>query len=388
MNGRASPPLVVHLVHRFDTGGLENGVVNLINRIPAGEFRHAVVALAGVAPAFAQRVQRADTRVIALHKPPGPTLRFFPVLASLFRDLRPDIVHTRNLATLDCQIPAWWTGVPVRIHGEHGRDVGDLDGTNRRHRWNRRVVAPFVHRWVALSRDLASTLTEGVGIAEARVVRICNGVDTARFAPARQGRERVEGSPFDDPRLFVVGTVGRMQAVKNQTALARAFVRLLERRPALRDRLRLVMVGDGPLRAEVVRILAAARCEDLAWLPGERADIAQVMRGLDAFVLPSLAEGISNTVLEAMASGLSVLATQVGGNPDLIDAGNDGLLVPAGDVDALVDGLEALACDDSTSRALGAAARAKVEREFSLEAMVGAYASLYRGLLGTRARRA
>ena len=379
-------PLVAHVLYRFDTGGLENGLVNLVNTLPAERFRHAIVALDRVEPSFAARVQRPDVEFIALHKPPGPTVAQFPRLWRLFRRLRPAIVHTRNLGALDCQLPAFAAGVPVRIHGEHGRDVGDLDGSNRKNQWNRRLLRPFVQEWVALSRDLAGTLTGPVGISPERVRRICNGVDSDRFRPAAV-REPIGGSPFNDPRLWVVGTVGRMQAVKNQVDLARAFAQALAAAPALRERLRLVMVGDGPLRAEAAAFLAQAGLAELAWLPGERRDVREVMRGLDCFVLPSLAEGISNTILEALSSGLPVIATAVGGNPDLIESGRTGLLVPAGDTAALARVLGALAADPARARALGLAARQQVEREFSLAAMVSAYESMYELLLTRYAAR-
>lgn len=373
-------PLVAHVLYRFDTGGLENGLVNLVNALPAERFRHAIVALDRVEPVFASRVRRPDVEFIALHKPPGTTVAQFPRLWRLFRRLRPAIVHTRNLGALDCQLPAWAAGVPVRIHGEHGRDVGDFDGSNRKNQWNRRLLRPFVHEWVALSRDLASTLTGPVGIPEARVRRICNGVDSERFAPPAM-RQPIAGSPFNDPGLWLAGTVGRMQAVKNQVELARAFVQALGASPAMRERLRLVLVGDGPLRAEAAAVLAQAGVAELAWLPGERRDVPEVMRGLDCFVLPSLAEGISNTILEAMSSGLPVIATEVGGNPDLIEHGRTGLLVPAGDAAALAQALGVLAADPARARALGLAARQQVEREFSLAAMVDAYQAMYDSLL-------
>ena len=379
-------PLVAHVLYRFDTGGLENGLVNLVNTLPADRFRHAIVALDRVQPSFAARVQRPDVEFIELHKPPGPTVAQFPRLWRLFRRLRPAIVHTRNLGALDCQLPAFAAGVPVRIHGEHGRDVGDLDGSNRKNQWNRRLLRPFVQEWVALSRDLAGTLTGPVGISPDRVRRICNGVDSDRFRPAAV-REPIDGSPFNDPRLWLVGTVGRMQAVKNQVDLARAFAQALAAAPALRERLRLVMVGDGPLRAEAAAFLAQAGLAELAWLPGERRDVREVMRGLDCFVLPSLAEGISNTILEALSSGLPVIATAVGGNPDLIESGRTGLLVPAGDTAALARVLGALAADPARARALGLAARQQVEREFSLAAMVSAYESMYELLLTRYAAR-
>ena len=377
-------PLLVHLVYRFDTGGLENGVVNLINHLPAPAYRHAVVALTEVVPSFAQRIQRDDVAYYSLHKPAGHGAKLYPRLAQLFRQLRPAIVHTRNLAALECQVPAWWAGVPVRIHGEHGRDVDDLDGTRRRYQWMRRAYRPFVQQYVALSRDLAGYLHQQVGVPERRIAQIYNGVDIERFHPAPGGRAALAGSPFNDPSLLVIGTVGRMQTVKAQTQLARAFIRTVELQPALRSRLRLVMVGDGPLRAEAQALLNAAGLAALAWLPGERADVPDVMRGLDCFVLPSLAEGISNTILEAMASGLPVLATDVGGNAELIVAAQTGELVPATDVAAMAAALLRLAADPVRATALGRAGRQRVVQHFSLPAMVGAYQALYDRLLAGR----
>ncbi|MDE2146261.1 MAG: TIGR03088 family PEP-CTERM/XrtA system glycosyltransferase [Burkholderiales bacterium] len=379
---------VLHLVYRFDTGGLENGVVNLIEQMPVQAFRHTVVALTEVAPAFARRIRRPDVEFVSLHKPPGHGARLYPRLVRLLRERRPDIVHTRNLAALECQVPAWWAGVPVRIHGEHGRDVEDLDGTSRRHQWMRRAYRPFVHRYVALSRDLAGYLEQRVGVPRRRIAQIYNGVDAQRFSPAAGGRAPIAGCPFADPALWLVGTVGRMQAVKAQTLLARAFVRALQQAPALRERLRLVMVGDGPLRAEARALLEAAGVADLAWLPGERADVPDVMRGLDAYVLPSLAEGISNTILEAMACGLPVLATEVGGNAELVQAGVTGRLVAAGDAAALARGLLDLAGDRAASAAMGRAGRQRVLRSFSLPAMVASYQGLYDELLADRSKRA
>lgn len=381
------PPLIVHLVYRFDTGGLENGVVNLINHMPGAAYRHAVVALTEVVPAFAARIRRDDVRFVSLHKAPGHGVKLYPRLLQLFRELQPAIVHTRNLAALECQVPAALAGVPLRIHGEHGRDADDPDGSVRRYQWLRRAYRPFVHRYVALSRELAQYLEHKVGVPPQRIAQIYNGVDLTRFDRYSAVRVAPPGCPFNAPELFVVGTVGRMQTVKAQPLLAQAFVRALQLQPALRERLRLVMVGDGPLRAEALAVLDAAGVADLAWLPGERADVPDVMRGLDCFVLPSLAEGISNTILEAMACALPVLATDVGGNGELVVAagsGCTGRLVPPGDVDALAAGLIAMAADGAGAAAMGRAGRERVEQRFSLRAMVANYQSLYDGLLAER----
>ena len=387
LGSQGKPPLVAHVLYRFDTGGLENGVVNLINRLPAQSFRHVVVALDRVEPNFARRIQRDDVQCMTLRKPPGQTWWIYPQLYRLFRELKPNILHTRNLAALECSVPAWAAGVPIRIHGEHGRDVGDLDGSNRKFQWMRRVYKPFVHRYVALSRDLESYLTGPIQVPPRQVQRICNGVDIGRFQPRLEPRPELRHSPFNDPQLWLIGTVGRMQTVKHQTHLARAFVDVLQRRPDLKAHVRLVMVGDGPLRAASRAILDAADLGQLAWLPGERDDVADVMRGLDCFVLPSLAEGISNTILEAMACGLPVLATQVGGNADLVASGHTGWLVPSDDVAAMSARLEAWADEPSAAAVMGRAGRLRVEQEFSLQAMVAAYQDMYEGLLALHAPR-
>lgn len=375
-------PLVAHVVFRFDTGGLENGVVNLINHMPAAAYRHMVVALTEVT-GFAGRVRRSDVEFVSLHKPPGHGLKIYPALYRLLRERRPAIVHTRNLAALEMQPVAWAARVPVRIHGEHGRDLDDLDGSSRHHQRLRRLYAPFVQRWVALSQDLQRYLLGPVGIGPQRVVQLYNGVDAQKFQPAAAAHALpIEGCPFRAPAHWLVGTVGRMSPVKDQLLLAQAFVRALALEPAFGERARLLLVGEGPLRAQAQAVLDAAGAAHLAWLPGERSDVADVMRGLDVFVLPSKAEGISNTILEAMASGLPVLATAVGGNVELVAAERTGLLLPSGDADAMARALLALWRDPALARRLGQAGRAEVESRYSLQAMVAAYQALYDQSLG------
>lgn len=377
-------PLIVHVLFRFDVGGLENGVVNLINHMPADSYRHAIMALTDITD-FRKRIKRDDVQFISLHKSAGHLFSLYPRLFRLFRELRPAIVHSRNLAALEVTVPAWAAGVPVRIHGEHGRDVGDLDGSNRKYQWVRRAYNPFVSHYIALSCDLESYLTERVGVSEQKVAQIYNGVDASRFRPA-EGRPSIEGCPFRRPAHWLIGTVGRMQTVKDQTLLARAFIRALELEPSLKARVRLVMVGEGPLRAKARQLLEQAGVADLAWLPGERHDVPDILHGLDCFVLPSLAEGISNTILEAMASGLPVIATRVGGNPELVVQDRTGELVPSGDADAMARTIVAYATRPEQACVAGLAGRAEVERHFSMEAMEEAYRGLYDRLLARPAR--
>jgi sugar transferase (PEP-CTERM/EpsH1 system associated) len=380
-------PLVAHVLHRFDVGGLENGVVNLINRMPAERFRHAVIALTEVGE-FRHRVQREDVQFHALHKPPGQGLRVAPKLVRLLRELRPSVVHTRNLGALEMALPSMWAGVPVRVHGEHGWDVGDPDGRSLKCRLVRRVYRPFVHRYVALSCQLQRYLVERVGVPPDRIEQIYNGVDTQRFRPALQGRTPIVGAPFaSDPSLWLVGTVGRLQAIKDPLLLGRAFARALELHPEARHRLRLVVAGDGTLRQALQQLLADSGHAALTWVCGERDDVPDVMRGLDAFVLPSRAEGISNTILEAMATGLPIIATDVGGNGELLSDGVTGRLVRADDTDALARAMLDDLADPLRARQRGTAAREVAQRRFSLDQMVLAYGNLYERLLTTAAAR-
>lgn len=369
-------PLVLHVMYRFDTGGLENGIVNLINHMPAHAYRHAVLALTDVTE-FKERIQRNDVEFISLCKSPGHGVWQYLKLFKLFRQLRPAIVHSRNLAALEVQVPAWAAGVPVRIHGEHGRDVGDLDGSSVTYQRVRRFYKPFVHHYMALSRDLGDYLVEKVHVPQDAITQAYNGVDTEWFHSAPDGPLPIAGCPFDPAQHWLVGTVGRMQTVKDQVMLAHAFVQALALAPELQTRMRLIMVGEGPLRAQVQAVLGAAGVAHLAWLSGERNDVADIMRGLHVFALPSLAEGISNSILEAMASVLPVVATAVGGNADLVLQGETGHLVPSANPQAMALRLVQLASNPERARSMGQAGRQRALDTFSMQAMVATYQSVY-----------
>lgn len=373
---KKQPPLVVHVIHRLDVGGLENGLVNLINHMPPERYRHAIVCLTDYSN-FSERIQRKGVPIIALHKRAGQDFGLYRRLWEVFRKLRPAIVHTRNLATLECLVPAALAGVPGRIHGEHGRDIYDLDGSSFKYKLLRRAIRPLIHHHIAVSTDLAAWLVRTAAVGAERVTQIHNGVDMRRFQPRLDRRPPFGPEGFAPEGTWVVGTIGRMQAVKDQLTLVRAFLYLIDHEPDARKRLRLVIVGDGPLREESLHLLREGGAEHLAWLPGERNDIPQIMQCLDLFVLPSLAEGISNTILEAMAAGLPVVATRVGGNPELVQEGETGRLVPPSDPERMAEAIWTYFNDPQQRASHGQAARKKVEGRFSLEAMVNRYLSVY-----------
>jgi len=383
MPAQTSPPLIVHIIYRLAVGGLENGLVNLINHMPPKRYRHAIVCLTEDSE-FSGRIQRDEVPVFALHKGNGQDFSVHRRVWRLLRRLQPDVVHTRNLPTLECLIPAALAGVPSRIHGEHGRDVYDLDGSNRKYNLLRKAVRPFVHRYTTVSADLANWLIHTVGVRTERVSHIYNGVDTQRFSPRTGLRPSLGPEKFAPPGTLVIGTIGRMQPVKDQLTLVRAFIHLLGLESSARERVRLVLVGDGPLREEAQQLLRSVHAEHLAWLPGERADVPDIMRGLDLFVLPSLAEGISNTILEAMASGLPVVATRVGGNPELVEAGETGLLIPPDDPVAMAEAIQSYLSDPEKLCRHGQAGRLRAETHFSIEAMVKGYLTVYDSVLSRK----
>jgi sugar transferase (PEP-CTERM/EpsH1 system associated) len=375
MSDMKQAPLVVHLIYRLDIGGLETLLVDAINRMPAHKYRHAVVCLTDYTE-FAQRITRPGVELVALHKPPGLELGTHKRLFKLLRQMRPEVLHTYNLGTIEYHATALLAGVPVRVHAEHGRDASDPHGVNRKHNLLRRLLVPAIDRYVPVSRDLERWLRGVVGIPQAKVQLIDNGVDTERFHPATDAA----AEPWNAPGVFVIGTVGRLQDVKDQACLIDAFVLLRAMLPEQRDRLRLVLVGDGPLRERLAQKIAGAGLQDCAWLPGPRSDVDVVMRSFSLFALSSIAEGTPVTMLEAMASGLPVVSTAVGGIPDLVADGASGALVPAGDPQRLAEALAAYVLDAERTRRHGAAGRARIEQQYSVAAMLSAYVDLYDGL--------
>jgi len=378
-------PLVVHLVYALGVGGLETLLVDCINRMPA--YRHAVVCLTRYT-SFAERIQRQDVELHALGKPPGLGLHTHLAFWRLMRRLRPSVLHTYNLAALEYAFTATLAGVPVRIHAEHGRDASDPEGKNPKHNFLRRRLVPFVDRYIPVSEDLNRWLDAVVRIPGAKTQFIKNGVDTDKFAP---GGAPAADSPWgaDD---IVIGTVARVQDVKNHRLLVDAFAQLRTQlqgsAPALAARVKLSIVGDGPLLPAVRAQVAALGLQDAVWLPGARADIGALLHTFSVFTLPSLAEGTPVSMLEAMACGLPVAASRIGGIPEVIDDGQQGLLVPVGDLDALAGALARYVLDPGLRARHGRAGRARVEERFSMRAMLAAYGALYDGLCRNKIKKA
>lgn len=363
------PTIVFHLVYRFDIGGLETVLVNLINTLPANNFKHVIVALTDSNPQMKATISANNVEVIDLLKKPGNDPQIHYRLWQLFRQYRPQIVHSYNIATLEYQFIAFLAAVPLRIHAEHGRDIYDLDGSNKKYQILRRLLNPFVHYWVSVSQELATWLKQIVKIPGKKVRLIYNGIDLKRYQPVNKQHEKA----------FTVGTVGRIVPVKDQLTLVKAIEFLLNKSPEIRNKLRLVIVGNGELLPCLKTYIIENNLQDCIELLGARNDVADILKTFDVFVLPSLAEGIALTLLEAMASGLPVIATQVGGNPELIDNDQNGMLVLPQSVAGLAEAIQFYLNNSDLRLVHGRCGRNKVEKYFSIEAMANNYLMLYRG---------
>lgn len=374
-------PLVVHLTYALNVGGLETLLVECINRMPAERYRHALVSLTDIS-SFAERITVPGVELIALHKPPGNSPRTHLQLWKVLRRLRPAILHTYNLAAFEYNFTAALAGVPIRVHAEHGRDASDPHGLNVKHNTLRRWLSPAVDCFIAVSDDLQRWLKEVVRIAPSRLRLIKNGVDTSHFDRTTGA---AAGSPWGGDDI-VIGTVARIQDVKNHRGLVDAFIALRASHPALAPRLRLSIIGDGPLYDKLRTQVSDAGLNDVVWLPGARADIAALLHSFTIFTLPSLAEGTPVSLLEAMACALPVVAAKVGGIPEVIDDGVQGSLVDPLDTAALAAALAQYALDPIRARAHGDAARLRIEQQYSISAMLNHYLDLYDGLCRSKLR--
>jgi glycosyltransferase involved in cell wall biosynthesis len=203
---------------------------------------------------------------------------------------------------------------------------------------------------------------------------IWNGIDTERFTPSRRAAGR---NALGLSSELLIGTAGRLVPVKDQAGFLRSLAHLRSQGANFTA----VIAGDGPLRSELEALAGSLGLASQVRFLGERSDIDAVLAALDIFVLSSVSEGMSNTILEAMSCGVPVVATHVGGADELVVEGLTGTLVPASNAEALGNALAELAMDPARGRRLGAAGRKRVERLFSQQTMLDAYRNLYARLV-------
>jgi sugar transferase (PEP-CTERM/EpsH1 system associated) len=351
--------LVVHVVTSLAIGGMEKVILDLVRFRSQNRFETRVVCLdeSGVLQrGFTEAGVAVDTMGTS-GSVPSRVLR----LSSHLKHLQADVVHTHNpQAHMHGAIAARLAGVPVIIHTKHGRGYpsGLLLGAFNR------LATRLTTRFVTVSQDAAEVARNVDRVAAEKLLVIQNGIDVDRFAFRPPN---AAGTPV---RAI---TVGRLDPIKDQLTLLRATRLVVDRAPSFH----LDIVGDGPSRAELEAARAALGLTEHVTFVGYQEQVAPFLAKADFFVLSSISEGVSIALLEAMAMGLPAVATDVGGNREVVVPGVNGSLVPAKSPEALGEAMDRMQTETDARQRMSRAARHRVESQFSLRSVVARYEDLY-----------
>ncbi|HWG41391.1 MAG TPA: glycosyltransferase [Gemmataceae bacterium] len=350
---------VVHLTPGLDMGGLEKLLVEFARHTDCQRFALRFVSLAGRG-VLAEDIEACGWPVAALEAADGFHLGLIPRLSRLLRHWQADVIHTHDdRAHIYGTFAGRLANVPRIIHTRHGRSPQ----LSRRQKMLVSTASRLIDRFVCVSDDIGR-LAVNHGIRSRKICTIRNGIDVQRFS--------YSGPQPDGPAVIVA----RLSPEKDIDTLLRAAALVVRDDPAFR----LEIAGDGPCMPALRQTSAELGLEANVRFLGQIRDVAGLLARAGLFVLSSLSEGVSLTLLEAMARGLPVVATRVGGNPEVVAEDETGLLVPAQDPAALAAALLRLRRDGGECLRLGQAGRHRVETIFDVRRMVGEYEQLYRGI--------
>ena len=378
---RSPAPLgLLYVVNSLNPGGTERLVMEM-GLAFRREFRVAIVCL-DEPGLWATELRRQGVPVHCLWRQPGLDLSMPVKIARIAREIDAAIIHAH-------QCTPWFYGAlsrmfhvaPKVLLEEHGRFYPEEDKPSRR-RVNRAVIVPLSHRFVAVSEDVRWRLDRYEGLDAARVDVIYNGVDVGPRLSAAQRIALRQSLGFSE-RDIVVGTVGRFDPIKNLPM----FIESLAAAREQNGRIRGLLVGDGPEFAAIQELIQTHGLADAVHLTGFRSDARQLVQCLDLFVLSSFSEGTSMALLEAMASGVPAVVTAVGGNPEIVVAGETGWVVPSGAVAALTSAVLDAAADESLRQDFGRAGRQRFEDNFTFGRMIECYRELYRAMMPSAVRK-
>jgi glycosyltransferase involved in cell wall biosynthesis len=353
------PPLrVVHVTLGLEVGGQEKLLVELARHADRRRVALHFVSL-GTRGVLAGDIEACGWPVTALGAPDGLRPGLVPRLARLFREARADVIHTHDDRPNIYGAPAAKLAGARVVHTRHSQG----SRLSRRQALLVAAVARCTDRFVCISRDSAARAVRA-GVPQSRVRTIWNGIDLSRFGPS--------GPCPQGPAVIVA----RLAPEKDVSTLLRAAALAARSRPDFR----LEIAGDGPCRPELERLAGELGLAESVRFLGAVRDVPALLGRARLFVLSSLTEGISLTLLEAMARGLPVVATHVGGNVEVVAEGQTGLLVPPREPERLAGALLGLWGDVEAGARLGWAGRQRAERYFDVRRMVAEYEALYASL--------
>lgn len=366
---------IAHVLSSFALGGQERVALELAREQQAAGHRVLAFSLAPEPEGALGSVFRAlgvETKSLPKRGPSvDPTLAWR--LARLLQDKGVDVAHTHNPQALVYGSPAASLAGAACVHSKHG-----INPDPSRRQWLRRAASTMVDAYVAVTPSLARVAAVQGECDPGLIHVVPNGIDTSRFTLDLEARRRVRAELGIPENAWIVGTVGRLSPEKNQALLIDAMA------PMLDPRRHLVIVGDGPERQALTGHARTTLRPELVHFTGARDDIPQLMSAFDVFALTSTSEGLPLVLLEAMAMGLPVLSTNVGGISDLIEDNVTGFLVPPGDFIGLVKQLVWLSSRPQSALDVASAARRHVLAYHSTQQMAQAYEKLYRRVLATR----
>lgn len=371
---------IMHVVDNMGKGGLENGLANLIERMDSNRFEHVVFAIRRLG-LNADRLSHCRVQFKCLEKKESDSAIQLTTLARAIREANPDVVHSRNWAAIEAVVAGRWVRFPALLHSEHGLNADESAGEPRRRTWFRRLAFEIADQVLCVSHQLSQVHAARTGFPIAKMTVIHNGVDTKRFFSNPAARIQIRTELGIPPDGFCIGCVGNLTAVKDYASTLQAVKEFAGDCSAWR----LVIIGDGPER----RALESFVNGHPEWsrqvsFQGLSDRVPEMLNAFDVYVLSSLTEGISNSLLEAMATGLPVIATETGGNPEVIVKGQSGLLFPVRGVEELRDCLRSLHRQQELRVRLGAGALRRVQEEFSIDTMVQKYEQAYMHLAELR----
>lgn len=369
---------ILHVVDSLGNGGLENGLLNLIKHMDPREFEHSIctVRAEGV---NAEGLPTDRVRRLHLAKRDGSHFQLAQ-LTGVIRASKPDVVHSRNWGAIEAVVAGRLARSCAIVHSEHGLEAGPTGRKPWRRVVFRRIAFELADRVLCVSRKLRDFHTSSTGFPVRRVTVIHNGVDSRRFCPDPAARLRMRRDLKIGENDFCIGCVGNLLPVKDHAILLRALEQMGEAAKGWR----VLIAGEGPERPKLeVAARGLAQQGVRVALMGACSSVPELLNALDVYALPSLNEGISNSLLEAMATGLPVIASDAGGNPEVVEDGICGLIFRAGDASCLAECLLRLCARVPLRDQLGARARRRVREEFSIDSMVENYERLYRSLSAT-----
>jgi len=363
---------VLHIIPNFGTGGAERFVVDLLENTDRKKFDVAAVSLYGETGTILEKeVRSKNLKVYYLDKHRGLDLSMIPKLYRLIKHCRPDVVHSHCYVLRYALWPSIFCHVPVRVHTFRSIAQKEVD-------WVGKLIHKIAFTFggvvpVSISEEVADSVRLVYG-AKLQSPVIFNGVDTKRFACSNCKKEKQEGGEI------ILLHVGRFSPSKNHKLLIEAFSYALNQNPNLR----LWLVGDGELRPSIEEMVQKLGLGDRIRFLGTRSDIPKLMACSDIFVLSSKWEGLPLVVIEAMAAGKPVVATAVGGVPELVENGLTGLLVPSDNANALAEALLLLAEDPELRQVMGQKGQKKAIDRFDISRTAREYEALYCKLLEER----